>query len=181
MPGERRTLRSNKSESSSSTNDEKARSNSQSSTSNKDKPAPTKSTSAKGKTLPAKKGSATSTAKSMSGDKPHTNGTEPVENGVNGADDVEMGDDTSKPTEKPKAARDKDGEESMTVVVPPSKSSKLVAEAGKDQEGDTTMDVVEQATAETPDERIDPRAKAILGSYSTFALRAGPSHLFNFP
>lgn len=101
----------------------------------------------------------------MSGDKPHTNGTEPLENGVNGAEDVEMGDDTSKSTEKPKAVRDKDGDESMTVVVPPPKSSKLVTEAGRDQEGDTAMDVVERSNAETPDERIDPKAKAILGSY----------------
>jgi len=102
----------------------------------------------------------------MSGDKPHTNGTEPIENGVNGADDVEMGDDTSKSTEKPKAAREKDGDESMTVVVPPSKSSKLVADVGKNLESDTAMDVVEQSNAETPDERIDPKAKAILGPYS---------------
>ena len=106
----------------------------------------------------------------MSGDKPHTNGTEPVENGVNGADDVEMEDDTSKPTEKPKAPRDKDGDDSMTVVVPPPKSSKLVAEVGKDQEGETAMDLVEPSNAETPDERIDPRAKAILGLYPPFAL-----------
>lgn len=168
MPGERRTLRSNKSESSSSTNGEKARSNSQSSSSNKDKPAPTRSSSAKGKTLSAKKGAATSTAKSMSGDKPHTNGTEPIENGVNGADDVEMGDDPSKSTEKAKAVRDKDGDESMTVVVPPPKSSKSVAEAGGDQEGDTAMDVVEQSNTETPDDRIDPKAKAIQGSYSPY-------------
>lgn len=166
MPGERRSLRSNKSESSSSTNGEKARSNSQSSSSNKDKPAPTRTSSAKGKTLPAKKGSATSVAKDMSGDKPHTNGADPVENGVNGTDDVEMG-DASNSVDKPKAAKDKDGDEEMTVVVPPPKGSKLPGKTGKDNESDVAMEGIEKAEVEKPEEEIDPAAKAVLGSYFT--------------
>ena len=165
MPGERRTLRSNKSESSSSTNGEKARSNSQSSSSNKDKPAPTRALSAKGKALPAKKGSVNSTAKDTSGDKQHTNGIEPTENGVSGTSDVDMGDDTPKFTDKTKAAKDKDGDEEMTVVVPPPKSSKLTGQAEKDEEGDTAMDVVDKPDAEAPEEIIDPAEKAGLGTY----------------
>ena len=78
MPGERRNLRSSK-DTSSETNGEKARSNSQSSSS-KDKPVPTRTTSSKGKAQPGKK------------DKPTANGG-PVENGVNGAEDVDMVDD----------------------------------------------------------------------------------------
>ncbi|KAI9881220.1 MAG: 26S proteasome non-ATPase regulatory subunit [Pleopsidium flavum] len=170
MPGERRSLRSNKSESSSSTNGEKARSDSQSSSSNKDKPAPTRTSSAKGKAPPAKKGSATSVAKDMSGNKPHTNGTDPVENGVNGTDDVEMGDYASNSVDKPRAAKDKDGDEEMTVVVPPLKGSKLAGETGKDDEGDVAMEGIEKADAEKPEEKIDPAAKAVLDIRANFAL-----------
>lgn len=163
MPAERRSLRSNKPESS-STNGEKGRSNSQTSSSNKDKPAPTRASSAKGKALPAKKGSVNSVAKDMSGDKPHTNGTDPVENGVNGTDDTEMKDDSNS-TDKLKPAKDKDGDEEMTVVVPPPKSSKLIEEAGKDEEGDVVMEGVEKSDDTKLEETIDPAAKAVLGSY----------------
>ena len=152
MPGERRNLRSNK-ETSSSTNGEKARSNSQSSSS-KDKPVPTRATSSKSKALPKK-----APAKESSGDKPQTNGTEPIENGVNGSDDIDMVDDGP---EKVKVG--KEGEDEMTVVVPPSKGSKLSGEPSKADEGDVNMDTAEAADAAAPDtNKIDPRAKAITG------------------
>jgi len=150
MPGERRNLRSNK-ESSSSTNGEKARSNSQSSSS-KDKPVPTRTSSSKNKALPSKKAS----AKEANGDQPQTNGAERIENGVNGTEDIDMVDDGP---EKVKIG--KDGEDEMTVVVPPPNSSKLSGEHGKDDEGDVAMENTE--TAETAGADIDPRVKAVAG------------------
>ena len=146
MPGERRNLRSNK-DTSSETNGEKAQSNSQSSNS-KDKPVPSRSTSSKGKAVPAKK------------DKTQANGA-PVENGINGAEDIDMVDDGS---EKVKV-NGKDGDEEMTVVVPPPNSSKLAGEPGKDAEGDVAMDDTDTASKEEP---IDPKVKAVAGQYISF-------------
>ena len=102
MPGERRTLRSNKEN-------------------------PPRTTSSKGKTASNKKGGINGSAKEEVGDKPQANGTEPVENGVNGTDDVEMGDDRS---EQVRIGHTEDGDEEMTVVVPPPKSSKLNGKTG---------------------------------------------------
>ena len=159
MPSERRTLRSSK-ELSSSANGEKPRSNSQSSSSNKDKAVPTRSTSSKGKTLPSKKGT-NSLVKDPSGDKSQTNGDEPIENGVNGVEDIEMADDG---TEKMVADTSNDGDDEMTVVVPPPKSSKLAGESAVDPEGDTPMEVIEKADVDDPEaEEVDPRVKAISG------------------
>lgn len=157
MPGERRNLRSNK-DTSSSTNGEKPRSNSQSSNS-KDKPVPTRATSSKGK-VPAKKGT-TGSAKETTGEKPQSNGTEPVENGVNGIEDVEMVDEGP---EKIKIGTKQNGEDEMTVVVPPPKSSKLSGQPGKDAEGDVAMDgagTIDTDAAEA--EQIDPKMKAVAG------------------
>ena len=154
MPGEGRSLRSGK-DTSSSKNGEKARSNSQSSSS-KDKPVPTRTAASKGKGGgPGRKGS----KKETSNDKPQLNGA-PIENGVNGTEDIDMVDDG----EKPKPTANKDGEEEMTVVVPPSKGSKLAGEPSKDAEGDIDM-----ANASKPEdevskqEPIDPKIKAVTG------------------
>ena len=102
MPGERRTLRSNKEN-------------------------PSRTASSKGKTPSNKKGGVNGSAKEEVSDKPQANGTEPVENGVNGTDDVEMDDDGS---EQVRIGNTKDGDEEMTVVVPPPKSSKLNGKTG---------------------------------------------------
>ena len=153
MPGERRNLRSSK-ETSSSTNGEEPRSNSQSSSSNKDKPVPTRATSSKGKTLPTKKAS----GKEAAEDKPHTNGTEPVENGINGMEDVDMVDDGP---EKVKVGTNKEGEEEMTVVVPPPNSSKLSGEPSRDEEGDIAMENIDKSDRVNPE--LDPKVKAIAG------------------
>ena len=153
MPGERRNLRSSK-ETSSSTNGEEARSNSQSSSSNKDKPVPTRATSAKGKALPTKKTS----GKEGAEDKPHTNGTEPIENGINGTEDVDMVDDGP---EKVKIGTNKEGEDEMTVVVPPPKSSKLSGEPSKDEEGDIAMENTDKSDSTSAE--LDPKAKAVAG------------------
>lgn len=155
MPGERRNLRSNK-ETSSSTNGEKARSNSTSSGSSKDKPVPTRATSSKSKNIPSKKPS----VKEASGDKPQTNGAEAIENGVNGVEDVDMVDDGP---EKVKIGTNKDGEDEMTVVVPPPKGNKLSGEPGKDAEGDTAMDNSEAAEKVSKEPEADPKVKAVAG------------------
>lgn len=163
MPGERRNLRSNK-ESSSSTNGEKARSNSTGSGSNKDKPVPTRATSSKSKALPSKKPSPKDTA----GDKPQTNGNEAVENGINGVEDVDMVDDGS---EKVKV-----GEEEMTVVVPPPKSSKLSGESGKDGEGDTAMGNADNTQSASSEAHVDPKIKAVTGQSTSMQSSRSRTH-----
>lgn len=157
MPGEKRNLRSNKE---TSTNGGRARSGSQSSSSNKDKSIPTRATSSRGKALPSKKGSNNNSAKGGSGDKPQTNGIEPAENGVNGAEDVEMGDNEA---ERVKVGTSKDGEDEMTLVVPPPKSSKLNGAPGEDAEGDVEMQGSEKEANGAEAETIDSRTKAIAG------------------
>lgn len=57
----------------------------------------------------------------------------------------------------------KDGDEEMTVVVPPPNSSKLSAEPEKDKDKDTEMDDAEGA--EGSEEAVDPKAKAIAGKF----------------
>lgn len=58
----------------------------------------------------------------------------------------------------------KEGDDEMTVVVPPPKGSKLSGEPGKDEEGDVTMDNAEAAEAAGPDaDRVDPKVKAVAG------------------
>ena len=159
MPGERRSLRSNK-ETSSHTNGEKARPDAQN-PSSKDKPAPTRSTSSKGKSQISKKATVNTASKENSGDKPQTNGNDSVENGVNGGEDVEMGDDLED-TKKPNTS--KDGDEEMTVVVPPPNSSKLSGQAAKDDEGDVAMENTENVEADgSEDKEVDPIMKATSG------------------
>lgn len=155
MPGERRNLRSNK-ETSSSTNGEKARSNSQSSSA-KDKPVPTRSTSSKSKAAASKK--ATTSGKDGSGNKSQPNGTETIENGVNGTNDVDMVDEGH---ETVKANGEAD--EEMTVVLPPPRNSKPLGEQDKDTHGDIAMndtDRVENGEEEV--QKVDPKIKAVLG------------------
>lgn len=91
---------------------------------------------------------------------PHTNGSDPVENGVNGTQDVEMKDDapTSKKAGKGKKANQ--GEDEMTVVVPPSKASKLPALPPADAEGDLVM-AEETVADDGKAEEVDPVAQTI--------------------
>jgi 26S proteasome regulatory subunit N3 len=100
---------------------------------------------------------------------PHTNGNEPVENGVNGTKDVEMKDDAPTSLKGGKGKKAKEGEEEMTVVVPPSKGSKLSAPPPKDNDGDVAMDGSEEADGEDAGAvKIDPVAKAVSGSQLPF-------------
>ncbi|KAK2757962.1 26S proteasome non-ATPase regulatory subunit [Arachnomyces sp. PD_36] len=155
MPPERRSLRSNKSDTSSSANGDKARANSQNSTSNKDKPAPARSAASKTKAAAAKKGASKSTGQ----DQPHTNGTDPVENGVNGTEDVEMKEDSPNGHAN-STGKDNDGDEEMTVVVPAAKGAKASG-SGRDKEGDIAMEGAGDEAGETQAAEVDPKVKAI--------------------
>ena len=59
----------------------------------------------------------------------------------------------------------KDGEDEMTVVVPPPKSSKLSTEPGKSPKGYIEMDNSQAAVEdETAVDSVDPKTKAISGT-----------------
>ena len=167
MPVERRsTLRSNKSETSSSANSGKPRSDSQSSGNKKDRPAPTKSGSSRPKSVSSKKGN--TLARDMSGDKPQINGTDSPES-IDGSEDVEMDDDGSRLNRHSKPGKDKDGDEEMTVVVPPSKGSKLSGKPSEDDGGDVSMNGTEEAVGEEDGRvSIDPKVKAVSGRRTLF-------------
>jgi 26S proteasome regulatory subunit N3 len=98
----------------------------------------------------------------MSGDKQQTNGQDQQNDSVNGAEDVEMNDGSSKPSKGTKSG--KDGDEEMTVVVPPSK--KTAPAPGKDPKSkDAANGASEEADEAAKEPEIDPREKAINGMY----------------
>lgn len=96
---------------------------------------------------------------------PHTNGTDPVGNGVNGAKDVEMKDDAPASLKGGKGKKAKEGDEEMTVVVPPSKGQKLAGLGKKDGEGDVAMDGEEAVEEDDGAVKVDPVTKAVAGMY----------------
>ncbi|KAJ5738327.1 hypothetical protein N7493_001482 [Penicillium malachiteum] len=164
MPAERRSLRSNnKSDASSSANGEKERSESQNSSA-KEKPAPTTRTAAnKAKAVPAKKGTNTKATNNdmEENDQSHTNGSKTGENGMNGSEDVEMGEDTAgAPTSSFNNRKDRNGDEKMTVVVPPTKGSRSSIK-GQDKSEDITMEGAEDSDIEKPEPEVNPTTKAI--------------------
>jgi 26S proteasome regulatory subunit N3 len=100
-----------------------------------------------------------------------TNG-EPVENGVNGTKDVEMKDDVDANPASLKGGKGKkvkEGEEEMTVVVPPSKGKGL---SKKDNEGDVAMDGEEVAEDEGA-VKEDPVVKTVAGMLTPRAVGLG--------
>lgn len=93
------------------------------------------------------------------GEQRQANGSDQTENGVNGSGDVEMGEDTAgAPTSSINTRKEREGDE-MTVVVPPSKGSRLPGDKGQDKEGDVAMEGDESQT----EPQVDPKAKAIQG------------------
>lgn len=101
----------------------------------------------------------------MPGKTPHTNGDKAVDNRVNGTKDVEMKDDA--PLKTAKSKKVKEGDEEMTVVVPPSKAS-ILSGGGphkKDLEGDVEMEV-DVNGAESEEEKVDPVLKAVASTCS---------------
>ncbi|EEQ35322.1 26S proteasome non-ATPase regulatory subunit [Microsporum canis] len=155
MPAEKRTLRSNRSDA--SADGEKPRSNSQSSSSNKDKAAPTRPAASRGKAAPARK-PASGSKKPTTEDASHSKGSDAVENGVNGSEDVQMSEEHVNGSVSPKQRDDNDGDEEMTVVVPPSKTSRLSGEPDKNR-SETKMDIDQDEDAQQ-DEVVDPVEKA---------------------
>lgn len=93
----------------------------------------------------------------MPGKTPHSNGNEPVDHDVRNSADVKDGKGKNK-----KAA--KEGDDEMTVVVPPSKANKQSAPppADADVDGDVSMGDEEATDAEV---KIDPVAQTVAGSY----------------
>lgn len=103
----------------------------------------------------------------MPGKTPHTNGDKSIENGINGMKDVEMKDDAPNPMKGGKGKKLKEGEEEMTVVVPPSKGSKLSAPPQKDNDGDVAMDVSGEVAVEDEGAvKVDPVAQAVSGTHT---------------
>jgi 26S proteasome regulatory subunit N3 len=94
---------------------------------------------------------------------PHTNGTDPVENGINGTKDVEMKEDTPSSMKGGKGKKTKESDEEMTVVVPPSKGSKLSAPQPIDANNDVAMGESEKPADAKTEEEVDPVAKTISG------------------
>jgi 26S proteasome regulatory subunit N3 len=92
----------------------------------------------------------------MPGRTPERNGNEPVENGINGSQDVDMKDDTQAGKKAVKGKMVK-GDDEMTVVVPPSKNQPTPPTA--DKEGDVVMGESEEA--EKVEEKVDPVAETI--------------------
>ncbi|EAW09204.1 proteasome regulatory particle lid subunit RPN3 [Aspergillus clavatus NRRL 1] len=160
MPTERRSLRSNsKSDTSSSTNGDKARSSSQSSSSNKDKAAPARAAASKA-TKAASSNNASNSGMGEQRDQPHTNG-------VNGSEDIEMEEDTAGgPTSSSNTSKNRKGDEKMTVVVPPSKGSRLSGDKGQDQQGDVAMEGAENEA----EPEVDPKVKAVQDIKANFTL-----------
>jgi 26S proteasome regulatory subunit N3 len=114
---------------------------------------------------------------------PHTNGNgnKPVENGINGTREVEMKDDAPAPLKGGKGGKKvKEGDEEMTVVVPPSKASKLSAPPSKDTDGDVAMDGASELEGEDAGAiKIDPVAQAIADIKSNFPLLERAVNLFD--
>jgi 26S proteasome regulatory subunit N3 len=104
-------------------------------------------------------------------DQSHANGSKSAENGVNGSEDVEMGEDTAgAPTSSFNSSKDRNGDEKMTVVVPPTKGSRSSGKPGQDKEKDVTMEGAEDDDAEKAEHEVDPTTKAIQGGFDLLLL-----------
>ncbi|KAI9676853.1 MAG: 26S proteasome non-ATPase regulatory subunit [Caeruleum heppii] len=175
---DKRALRSSKSDSSTTSNGDTSGKNT--STSNGSaKQAPSRNPSTRTRSAAAsKKGPAATGAKATDDDadeSPHTNGFDPTENGVNGTNnqDVDMDDDPSQPPDNPKADKNRDGDDKMTVVVPPSKGAISPVEKGKGKDDDVNMTDSTNAEASDPlatEVKVDPFSKAISDIRANFPL-----------
>lgn len=96
----------------------------------------------------------------MPGKTPHSNGNEPVENGIRNNKDVDMTDEKSSMKGKGKKGV-KEGED-MTVVVPPSKAVKQPSQLPhSDAEEDVTMEDLDKV--QDLEVKVDPVTQAITG------------------
>ncbi|XXH01825.1 hypothetical protein Hte_008187 [Hypoxylon texense] len=102
----------------------------------------------------------------MPGKTPHSNGKEPVENGVRNNQDVDMTDEKSSLKGKGKKGV-KEGED-MTVVVPVSKTTRQSSQPPPpDADGDIAMDLDKPEDLEV---KVDPVTQAVADIKSNFAL-----------
>ncbi|KAI9731069.1 MAG: 26S proteasome non-ATPase regulatory subunit [Claussenomyces sp. TS43310] len=115
----------------------------------------------------------------MPGKTPYTNGNDPVENGVNGTKDVEMKEDAPAPAKGGKGKKVKEGEEEMTVVVPPSKGSKLSTPPPTDGENDVAMGDAHKSEEETAELKIDPVVQTMADIKANFSLLERAVALFD--
>ncbi|KIV82434.1 hypothetical protein PV11_04549 [Exophiala sideris] len=97
----------------------------------------------------------------MSGDKPHTNGTDPSKKGADGSQDVEMKEQSQNSKKASKPNKDKDGDDEMTVVVPPPKGSSAPTAPDKATEADLTNGAVDGEEAKEAETPVDPQEEAI--------------------
>lgn len=92
---------------------------------------------------------------------PNTNGTGPAKSGVNGGKDIEMKDDAQSSLKAAKGKKAKEGEDEMTVVVPPSKGSKLSAPSRNDETDDVAMGEATDDAEKAEEVKEDPVAKTV--------------------
>jgi 26S proteasome regulatory subunit N3 len=75
-----------------------------------------------------------------------------------------MEEESSKSSGRTKSGKDKDGDEEMTVVVPPPKANKLSGAPPKDDEGDIAMNGTgEVEVNESTEPSEDPKIKTATG------------------
>jgi len=97
----------------------------------------------------------------MPGKTPQRNGNEPVENGIRNTQDVEMTDEKSSMKGKGKKGL-KEGEDEMTVVVPPVKTTKQSsAPPPNDADGDVVMDASDKV--DDGEVKVDPVTQTVSG------------------
>lgn len=97
----------------------------------------------------------------MSGDKPRLNGS--GSNGVNGSGSSQNNRKGSK------GSKDRDGDDEMTVVLPPSKGSNKPSAPTKATEADLANGAEEGEGSKAQEPPIDPKEKAISGMWATFS------------
>ncbi|EXJ90021.1 26S proteasome regulatory subunit N3 [Capronia epimyces CBS 606.96] len=96
----------------------------------------------------------------MSGDKHRPNGTDPAENGIDGSEDIEMKEE-SQTGKKSSKLKDKDGDDEMTVVVPPSKGSHAPSAPEKSTEADLKNGALNGDAENASEAQVDPQEKVI--------------------
>lgn len=94
----------------------------------------------------------------MPGKTPNSNGNEPLENSLRGnTNDADMKDAKGKKASK-------DGDDEMTVVLPPSKSSKHSSHP-QDADGDVSMD--DEDKADDGEAEVDPAVQTVAGKQNS--------------
>lgn len=99
----------------------------------------------------------------MSGDKHRLNGTDPAENGINDSEDIEMREESQNSKKGSKPNKDKDGDDEMTVVVPPTKGPNAPSAPEKPTEADLKNGAANGDGASDSEARVDPQEKVISG------------------